>query len=509
MPNTSYTTGKWTSLWLDTTPTTAYGTMHPDVTVDVAIIGGGIAGLTTGLLLAQAGKRVVLLERGRIVTHVTGFTTAKLTANHGLIYHHLIEKFDEDRARTYAQANTAALRYVGAYTEKLGIECDLQQMPAFTYSVSDDERQQLREEAAAAASCGLPASYTEEVPLPFATVGAVRFDDQYIFHPRKYLLAVAEDFVHAGGLICENTRTTKIEEQDDRCLVTTDEGTVQARDVVIATNFPIYDPKLFFARLTTGQSYVLGVKLEKPFPAGMFYSTDAAEHSLRPHWAGTDHEIVLVGGETHPTGKGGDTVQRYLHLENWARKKLPLKSIEYHWSTHDTQSYDKVPMIGKLTSSTQHLYVATGFKGWGMSHGTVAGLLLRDEITGKQTSWSTLFNPNRFTSFASGELLASNVSIVSTLIKGKFASYAESIADLPNDDARVVEVDGAKIAVYRDAQGTVHAISAACTHMGCIVTWNTAEKTWDCPCHGSRFDCDGHVVHAPAINDLAAHTGHL
>lgn len=310
-----------------------------------------------------------------------------------------------------------------------------------------------------------------------------------------------------GGLLCEHTRAIKIAEQDDACRITTDQGEIQARDVVIATNFPIYDPKLFFARLTTGQSYVLGVKLNTPFPAGMFYSTEPSEHSLRPHWAGTEREIVLVGGETHPTGKGGDTMERYQQLEAWARQHLPLKSIEYHWSTHDTKTYDKVPMIGKLTSSTRHLYVATGFKGWGMSHGTLTGLLLRDMITGRDNPWSKLFNPNRFDTFASGELLASNANIIGTLIKGKFSSYAESVADLPNDEARVVEIDGKKVAVYRDTQGHLHAVSAVCTHMGCTVSWNTAEKTWDCPCHGSRFDCEGHVVHSPAIDDLSAYEG--
>ena len=505
MGASSYETGKAISLWLDTTPQTSYPSAQPEMTVDVAVVGGGIAGLTSALLLAQAGRSVALLERGRIVTRVTGFTTAKLTSCHGLIYHHLVKSFDQERARIYAEANEAAIRHVVAYTEGRGIDCDLQRMPAYTYGVSEGERQTLREEAEAAASCGLPASYTEDVPLPFPTAGAVRIDHQYVFHPRKYLLAVAEEFVEAGGRICENTRVTKIDEQDDGCVVTADPGEIRARDVVIATNYPIYDPKFFFTRLFVRSSYALGVKLEQPFPAGMFYSTEETEHSLRPHWAGTDREIVIVGGGTHPTGHGDDTVQRYRDLEDWARRNLPVKSVEYHWSTNDPESYDNVPLIGKLTSSTQHLYVATGFKGWGMSHGTLAGLLLRDEITGRDNPWSRLFNPNRIESFASGELVASNVHIIGMLIKGKFANYEESVADLPNDDARVVEIDGKKIAVYRDDSGALHAVSASCTHLGCIVSWNSAEKTWDCPCHGSRFTCDGEVVHPPAINNLSPH----
>lgn len=340
---------------MDTTPPTAYESARPDLAADVVVIGVGIAGLTSALLLAQSGKRVVLLEAGRVVTNITGFTTAKLTSNHGLIYKRLIDDFGKEKARIYAEANTAGIQHVVNYAQQHGIDCDLQRMPSYTYGVSEDEKQKLIDEAAAAQSCGLPAAYVEEVPLPFETVGAVKFEEQYIFHPRKYLLAIADQFAHAGGQIYENTRTIKIEEQDDECLVTTEHGVVRAKDVIIATNFPIYDPKLFFARLLPRRSYVLAVKLEGGFPAGMFYSTEEPEHSLRPHWSGTEQEIVLIGGETHQVGKGGDTVQRYRQLEEWARQNFSVRSVEYHWSTQDTETYDGVPMIGKLTSSTRHL----------------------------------------------------------------------------------------------------------------------------------------------------------
>lgn len=498
----SYDAGKHTSLWLDTTPETRYGRVNADLNIDVAVVGGGIAGITTAFMLALEGKKVAVLDRERILTGVTGFTTAKLTSNHARLYKHLIDTFGAEKARLYAQANESAIKYIVSYCAERGIDADIQQMPAYTYAATESDTQSIRDEAEAAKSCGLPATYTEDVPLPFRTAGAVKFDNQYIFHPRKYLLAVAEDYIKLGGLIFENTRVSKIEEEDDGCVVTTDGGVVRAKDVVVATNYPIYDPKFFFARLAAVQAYAIAVKLEDRFPAGMFYSTDESGHSLRPHWLGSDKEVVIVGGEEHPVGKGGDIIERYRRLEDWARASYPVRSVEYHWTTHDAEPYDKVPLVGKATSSTKHAHVATGFRGWGMSNCTAAGIILSDEILGKSNSWSKVYNPNRYESYLSGEMLSSNVEIIGTLIKGKFAEYDEGVADLSNDEARVVEIGGDRVAVYRDEAGKLHAISANCTHMGCTVNWNNAEKSWDCPCHGSRFDYDGNVIHAPAINDL-------
>lgn len=499
--------GNHISYWLDTTPETSYTPLSGEVEVDVAIVGGGMAGLSAAYFLTEAGKRVAVIERGRIATGVTGHTTAKLTSQHGLLYTDLISKLGEDRARQYAEANETAIAQVVRIAEAHHINCDIQRMPAYLYAVDAEGRKQLMEEAESATLANLHAEYTEHVPLPFPVAAAVRFENQGIFHPRKYLLAVAEIVIKNGCHIFERTVAEEIVEKEDGCTVTCSSGVVRARDVVIATNYPIKDPKLFFARLTTRQSYVVAVRLEQKFPLAHFYSTEKNFHSLRPHLAGTDDEIVLVGGEYHPTGQESNVAARYDALETWAREHLPVISVEYSWSTHDAESFDRVPMVGKLSMSSDHLYVATGFKGWGMTNCTAAGMLLRDEILGLENNWSKLYNPSRIKSFFSTEMLAYDVGSVTTLIKGKLSHLPKLTEDMAPGEARKAEIDGEKIAVYKDEEGGCHIISAVCTHMGCIVNWNNAERTWDCPCHGSRFDIDGRVVHAPAVCNLKPHGG--
>jgi glycine/D-amino acid oxidase-like deaminating enzyme/nitrite reductase/ring-hydroxylating ferredoxin subunit len=494
--------GKHIPIWVDTSEKTSYPALSEDIEVDVAVVGGGMAGLAAAFLLTKEGKKTAVLESGRIVKGVTGHTTGKLTSNHGLIYRELIDRFGEETATLYGEANQSAIQKVLEIIEELGIDCDLQQMPAYTYATDDKGKKRILDEVEAAVRCGLPASYTEDVPLPYQACGAMRFEDQVIFHPRNYLLGVARAVTDRGGRIFEKTKVEKIEEGDSGCTVTTTGGKVKAADVIIATNYPVYDPMFFFARLEPIQSYALGVTLDGPTPSGMFLSTEDNFHSIRPHRLGMEGEIVIIGGEQHMVGQGGDTREKYRSLEQWARGNLPVKSVEYYWTTHDTEPFDHVPMIGKLTPRTDHMYVATGFRGWGMTHTHVAAMLLADQILGRDNPWTKVYNPNRFESWVSGELLKTDLHIVGTLIKGKFKSYPGSIEGMQNGEAKVVEIENEKTAVYKDNQGEDLAVSAVCTHMGCIVEWNPAEKSWDCPCHGSRFDFRGKVIHSPAIDEL-------
>lgn len=489
--------GKPTSLWLDTTAQTAFPILHHSLTVDVAVVGAGIAGLTAATLLKEAGKTVAVLEANRIVQGVTAYTTAKVTSLHALIYDYLIRHFGEDKARAYAEANQAAIEQIARLIAQQKIECDFMRAQAYTYTESADEVDQIKAEADAALKLGLPAVFTDQTPLPFPVEAAVRFDHQAKFHPRQYLLALAQSIPGEGSHIFEGTRTLDVAEGEP-CQVTTDRGILMTRDCIIASHFPVYDKAFYFARMAPHRSYVLAIRLEGSVPPGMFISTEPF-HSLRSHPV-AGGELLFVGGEGHKAGQGGDTVARYQHLEQWARDRFAVKSVEYRWSTQDNRPFDRMPYIGRATPAAKHLFVATGFGGWGMTNGTVAGMLLRDLVLGRENSWAAAYDPNRFKLAAVPRFIKENVNVAIHFV-GDRLTRAEPDSLAPGEGA-VVRTEQGKVAMYKEEDGTLHTRSPVCTHMGCIVNWNPAEKSWDCPCHGSRFAADGEVIHGPALKAL-------
>jgi glycine/D-amino acid oxidase-like deaminating enzyme/nitrite reductase/ring-hydroxylating ferredoxin subunit len=496
--------GEPVSLWLATTPETNFSALADNVSVDVAIIGGGIAGVTTALLLKQAGASVAVIEAGRIAESVTGNTTAKVTSQHGLIYDHLISQFGADGAQSYADSQESAIEKIAALVEVNKIDCDFTRTDAYVYTESEDELERITADVEAATKLGLPASYEETTPLPFKVRGAIRFANQARFHPRKYLLALIEKIPGLGSHIFEGTRALEIEEKERICHVMTDKGKVRSGRVVIATHFPFYDPAMYFARMHPKRSYVLGCRLKDKAPEGMFITAESPFRSFRSNPAEDGGEIWMVGGENHKTGQGGDTRERYKNLERYARERFPVASIEYRWSTQDNVTVDRVPYIGKASPGTDKLYVATGFGGWGMTNSTVSAMILSDLVMGRTNDWSSLYDPNRFKPLTSAkDLIVENVDVAKHFVADRVGLPDERDAGgIINDEGHIVEVDGEKVAVCKLDDGSVHSVSAICTHMGCVVSWNRAERSWDCPCHGSRFNYDGTVIQGPANKDL-------
>jgi len=490
--------GKNTSIWLDTTAQTDYPSLGGDLHTDVAIIGGGIAGLMAAYFLAKNGRKVVVLESERIAAGTTGHTTAKITAAHGLIYNYLLKKFGNAKARIYADANQQAIEEFAAIIKELGIDCDFKRMPAYTYSINEEGIGPIKAEVKAAKSLGLPVSYTNQLSLPYPVAGAIKYENQAQFHPRKFLLALADWMAQNGVKIYEKTRVVKIDKDKT---IQTNKGKVSADKIIVASNYPVFDPNSYFARLSARQSFSLAVELDGPVPQGMFYSTEKEFHSMRPQrWQ--DKELLLVGGELYRTGSDPDTGQRYQNLASWAKEHFPLKEIHYHWTTSDSESGDRVPLIGRMSKNNPDYFVITGFNGWGMTHSVIAGLIIKEEIMGKIHPWSRLYSPSRISSLLTFKGIGRDIGAISTFIKGKVEKKEGAVEDIAKDEAKVVEINGVKAAIYRDEKGIIHAVSAVCTHMGCTVGWNTAEKTWDCPCHGSRYSLDGKVIHGPAMRDL-------
>lgn len=490
------------SLWIEETPRTGYDPLKDDATVDVAIVGGGITGLTAARNLLDEDRSVAVLEAQRIVEGVTGHTTAKLTSQHGLIYAHLMDAFGPQAADQYARANQAAIEAVEERVSEFSIDCGLHRAPAITYVEDPDRVDEVQDEVQAAKKLNLPASFTDDPGLPYEVPGAVRFDDQAHFHPRRYLLGIAESIADDGGHIWERTRATNVEDGDP-CTVDTGGGTVTADDVIVATHFPVFDRGMYFARMHPKKSYVLAARLDEAQPEGMYYRDAEAIFSVRPK-AGVDQDLVLFTGENHRPGVG-DSKERYRTLESTVQGHYPVDSIDHRWSTQDFVPSDGVPFVGPLAPQTDHLYVATGFGGWGMTNGVAAGRMLAETLAREAPETMDVFDPSRVklaTSFS--ELAKHNLSAAKYMANYQLRRLTgPRTIDLAPGEGGVFYQGKDAVAAYRDEEGTLHTMDATCRHMGCQVSWNGGDETWDCPCHGSRYDAEGHVLDGPAKEDLA------
>ena len=490
------------SLWVGTTGSTGFHELHGDLTADVVVVGAGIAGLTAAALLKADGRRVVVVEAGRVAAGVTGYTTAKVTLLHGLVYDDLTQAFGKDGARKYADANLAGMATVADLAVRHGIDCDLERRPAYTYTTDPAMAEKIHAEVAAAQRLGLAAEFTTDTDLPYPVEAAIRIGDQAQFHPRKYCIGLARAVDGAGSAVYERTRATSIEVDGDRVTVETDHGTITAGFAIQATHLPFSDQGGFFARTHPMRSYALSAHLDGPVPQGMYLSVDSPSRSVRS--ARMDgEEVVILGGEGHKVGQDPDTRERYAALEAWARSEFPVRSVDYRWSAQDFVPVDHVPFVGPVAPGRDRVLVATGFKKWGMSNGSAAGVMLADRIAGRDNPFADFFGTNRINPRQSvKELVKENANVVKRFVGDRLKTETRSVADLAPGEAAVLVEGTERVAVYRDDAGAVHAVSPICTHMGCTVTWNTAEVTWDCPCHGSRFDCDGHVIQGPAVKDL-------
>ncbi len=460
--------------------------LKKDISTDIAVIGAGIAGLLTAYELTKYGKEVIILEANTIAGGVTKNTTAKITSQHRLIYERLIKQFGREKAKQYADANERAIKDIAQIIKDNLIACDYEEKEAYVYSLEDNEK--IKREADAAASLGIKADFAKTEMLPFETKGAVRFLEQAQFDPLKFLLPLSKKLT-----VYENTKALNIEDN----IIYTDRFKVKANSIVVATHYPFLNvPGFYFLRMHQERSYVIAIENAQQIN-GMFIDENEKGYSFRNY-----KNLLLIGGEGHRTGESVEQ-SRYEALRNASKQWYPESEEIYHWSAQDCISVDEIPYIGQYAQSTPNIYVATGFKKWGMTNSMAAATLIADKIMGKQNKNCEIFDPHRFNISASAQNMLKDVKeTVSGLASQIFKIPDEKMADIQKNSGAIIEMDGEKIGIYRDSEDRLFKVSVKCPHLGCELVWNQDELSWDCPCHGSRFDYKGKVIDNPSIKDL-------
>ncbi|HYO23730.1 MAG TPA: FAD-dependent oxidoreductase [Lacipirellulaceae bacterium] len=504
------------SVWAATAKLPACRPLAADVACDVCIVGAGIAGLTTGYLLAKSGKRVVILDDGPLAGGMTQVTTAHLS-NAIDDRFTIIERWHgQEGARLAAQSHAAAIDRIEQTAVELGVDCDFKRLDGYLFRQPDDGESEdfLEQELAAAQRAGVAGVELVPSPIDSPSLGrCLRFPHQARFHPLKYLDAVSRAIQTLGGQIYANSHADKIE-GGDQAKVTVGEHTVTAGSVVVATNSPVNDIVAIHTKQAPYMTYVVGCKVPRgSVPDALYWDTIEYYHYVRlqPYEgeseAGEDqqqYDVLIVGGEDHKTGQAEDTKERHARLLEWTREHFPLaEELAVTWAGQVMETIDGLAFIGRNPLDKDNVYIATGDSGMGMTHGTIAGMLLTDMILGRENPWEKLYDPSRKTVRAARVFLEENLNVAKQYADWVTPGEVSSVDEVPRGSGAVLRRGMTKVAVSRDEQGNVTEISAVCPHMHCIVHWNAEETTWDCPCHGSRFRADGEVVNGPANRNLA------
>ncbi|HEV7349668.1 FAD-dependent oxidoreductase [Telluribacter sp.] len=496
---------------------TDYPSLEGEIEVDVAIIGGGITGITTALLLTEAGKKVAILEARRIGGGTTGWSSGNLYVPVSPYYQNVKDSRDTQTIRTVAQARGAALDFIEQQVSRKNIDCGFSRRPWHFFTYQDKMVSKIEKEVEALREAGLPVDFVDEVPplQKFGVKKAARMDGQARFHPLRYILALAENITQKGAQLFEYTTVYDYKEEEDYCVVKTTNGSVKASQVVVATHLPI-GLHTVHTVAAPYRSYAVAVKLRGEYPDAYFWHNDGFHKTITTHSSDSkDLDILMVVGNHHKTGQASQ--QEYQHyfkeLEEYARRNFEVASVEYQWSAQHYHSGDGVPYIGKTnigaaglpTVGAKRTYMATSYDADGLTYGTVAGIHISNLILGREDqTWVGAFDPTRIAGLSTvKEFIKENANVAVQYVKGNpFTADVAEFGEIEPGEGKTIKVNGEKLAVYRDEANKIHACSAVCPHLLCTVNWNNAEKTWDCPCHGSRFMIDGTVIEGPAIHNL-------
>lgn len=493
------------SLWLDFNKKTDESLpLSHNLETDVCIIGSGIFGLTCAYYLSHLGFHVTVLDKSGIGEKATGHTTAKITSQHNLFYDYLVNSYGKKFAADYLQANEQAIENIKNIIDSEKIKCDFEYQNSYVYTTKKSELPMIKKEISSVESLGFPCEFVTKTGLPFEIEGAICFKNQAQFHPLKYLYGLANSVLSLNGEIYVNTTVTNIEKNmDSTYLVSTNKATVKSKFVIVASHYPFINfPGFYFLKMYQSTSYLIAVDTKKTLFNGMYINPTTPTFSYRTvKYNGK--ELLLIGGGDHKTGQPSCYQDTYGILEQEAKKFYPNCEILYRWNTRDCISLDKLPFIGQYSSVMPNVFVGTGFKKWGMTLSNVAANIITNLICQKDNKYAYLFKSSRLKPIKNMDEMK-NILVQSTnsLVLNKLRSANMNFDDINNDSGSIIEIHNEKVGIYKSPEGKIYAVKPVCTHLGCLLSWNDVDKTWDCPCHGSRFDYNGKNLYDPAFKNL-------
>lgn len=494
------------SIWINSVPEiiNKHQKLEQDISCDVTIIGGGITGLTCAYYLSKKGLNVVVLEKDYLMSKTSGNTTGKITAQHDLFYKYLIDNFDTDTAKKYLSANLDAIKNIKQIIDEEQIDCDFEYQSAYVFTKSNSYIQDIKDEVKVTRTLGLDSKLLTKIPLPIGNVlCAIKFPNQAQFNPRKYATGLCSSILNNKGLIFENSKVTDIQKIKDIYSTKVGEYSVESKYVILATRYPFINaPGFYFLKMYQTISYCASFSISDKTFSGMYINAENPTLSARIA-KDNGKNILLLSGCSHKVGKPSGVSDPFSTLMTFAHSIYSDAELISKWSTEDSVSLDKLPYIGQFSSLMPNMYIATGFKKWGMTLSNIAANILVDMILGNENNYSKIFDSTRLHPIQNKEEMGNMIKeATSSIVLKKFTLPNSTIQSLAPNEGKIIEFEGTKVGVYKDRDGNIYKIRPVCTHLGCELSWNQTSKTWDCPCHGSRFNYEGKLLYGPALHDL-------
>ena len=490
------------SYWILSSKNSHYETLNKNEQTDCLIVGSGIVGLTTAYLLAKENREVIIIDANTVGGGSSGRNTGKVTSQHGLIYNAISKKHSPKKARMYYDANEEGMKLVEDIINEHNISCDLKKVPSFVYTLDENYIKDIKNEYETCKELKIPCDYYDHINgIPLDVKGALCFKEQIQFHPKKYIDQLAKINKDLGVKIYENTSAIDIEVAE-KYVIKTDKGySIECNNLIIASSNPWYDGlRLYFAKEEASRSYLICTKLKEKILDGNYINVEEPRRTFRNYEDESGERYLIIGGQDHKTGKCDNEGESYDIIEDYAKNNFKVGEVISKWSAQDYLPYDEVPYIGRINSKENNIYIVTGTNKWGLSNGSIGAKIITDLITKNSSEYEELYNPSRVKSYLNSKFIESSVEMAYDYIKGKINSGDDRLPQ--KDEGKTITINGERYGAYRDAKGYLYIVDITCTHLGCELRFNSAEKSWDCPCHGSRFNYKGEILNGPALKPL-------